>query len=69
MSDSAQSHTILAAVATSEARADASSKRNQSRIAALVDMRGGEARVLRWYDKVPFDGAVPGLPATAEDES
>jgi general secretion pathway protein K len=56
-------------VATIEARADMASKRNQSRIAALVDMRGGEARVLRWYDKAPFDGAVPGLPATAEDDS
>jgi len=56
-------------IATIEARADVASKRNQSRIAALVDMRTGEARVLRWYDKAPFEGAVPGLPATAEDNS
>ena len=56
-------------IATIEARADVASKRNQSRIAALVDMRAGEARVLRWYDKAPFEGAVPGLPATAEDDS
>lgn len=52
-------------VATIEARADVSSPRNQARIAALVDMRAGETLILRWYDRAPFDGPVPGLPAAS----
>ena len=52
-------------VATIEARADVTSPRNQARVAALVDMRAGETLILRWYDRAPFDGAVPGLPAAS----
>ncbi len=56
-------------VATVEARADVTNQRNQARIAALVDLRGGEILVLRWYDRAPFDGVVPGLPAATEDDA
>ncbi|HJQ74365.1 MAG TPA: hypothetical protein VJ814_05735 [Gaiellaceae bacterium] len=52
-------------VATVEARADVASDRNQARIAALVDMRGGETLILRWYDRAPWDAKLPG---TASDE-
>jgi hypothetical protein len=52
-----------------EARADAASERNQARIAALVDL-GSEAndvQILQWFDRAPWDGALPGLPAAAPE--
>jgi general secretion pathway protein K len=52
-----------------EARGDVKSERNQSRVAALVRIRGeGEGiSVLRWLDRAPWDAPLPGMPT--EDEA
>ena len=45
-----------------EAHADVASERNQSRIAALVDLGGDDVTILEWFDRAPWDGKLPGLP-------
>ncbi len=50
-----------------EARADVTRERNQSRIAALVDL-SKDVTILQWFDRAPWDGTLPGLPATVEGE-
>jgi general secretion pathway protein K len=52
-----------------EARGDVKSERNQSRVAALVRIKGeGEGiSVLRWLDRAPWDAPLPGMPVGAED--
>jgi general secretion pathway protein K len=52
-----------------EARADMTSPRNQSRVAALVrlsEREGGGITVIRWLDRAPWDAPLPGMPS--EDE-
>jgi general secretion pathway protein K len=51
-----------------EARGDVKNERNQSRVAALVRIKGeGEGiSVLRWLDRAPWDAPLPGMPV-AED--
>ena len=50
-----------------EGRADTQAQRNQSAVAAVVDLSSESAegaRVLRWLDRAPWSGAiVPGSPA------
>ena len=50
-----------------EGRADTQAQRNQSAVAAVVDLSAESAegaRVLRWLDRAPWSGAiVPGSPA------
>lgn len=50
-------------VVTMEARADLHDERNQSRIAAIVDLTGeltDGAKIVRWMDRAPWSGALPG---------
>lgn len=45
-----------------EAQADTQAQRNRSYVAAVVDLRHDEfegPRVLRWFDRAPFAGALP----------
>jgi general secretion pathway protein K len=51
-----------------EARADVSNERNQSHIAALVNFEQSDVKILQWFDRAPWDGALPGMPPSAEDE-
>ena len=53
-----------------EAYADVTQQRNQSHVAAVVDLaaEGGEGtRVLRWLDRAPWEGPYPGRPGVAEE--
>jgi general secretion pathway protein K len=49
-----------------EAHGDVSTERNQSRIAALVDLSGDDVTILQWFDRAPWDGKLPGLPDAPE---
>ena len=52
-----------------EAHADVARERNQARIAALVDVGSSDVTILQWFDRAPWDGALPGMPpAMLEDE-
>jgi hypothetical protein len=49
-----------------EARADVREERNRSSIAAVVDLGGSDLdgpRVRRWFDRAPWTGVMPSVPA------
>jgi general secretion pathway protein K len=49
-------------IVTIEARADLADPRNQSRVAAVVDISWDAsegAKVIRWLDRAPFEGGLP----------
>ncbi len=46
-----------------EARADMTEERNRSRVAAIVDLASDDtegAKILRWLDRAPWAGHLPG---------
>jgi hypothetical protein len=45
-----------------EAKANAAVPRNQSHVAAVADLHGGETlpRIIRWIDRAPWTGSLPG---------
>jgi hypothetical protein len=50
-----------------EAQADTAEERNQSHVTAIVELSsdtGEGTRVLRWIDRAPWDGPMPGRPET-----
>jgi general secretion pathway protein K len=52
-----------------EARADLEDARNQSRVAAVIDLSAElteGARILRWLDRAPWVGGLPGVPDPME---
>jgi general secretion pathway protein K len=59
-------------VVTVDATADLGAERNRARVAAVIDLESQAAegvRVLRWLDRAPWDGSVPGDGGTAEAEA
>jgi hypothetical protein len=51
------------AIVTMEAKADTKEERNQSRIAAVVDLTSelaDGAKIVRWMDRAPWIGPLPG---------
>jgi general secretion pathway protein K len=55
-----------------EAKGDSTAARNQSNVAAIIDLSNESAegaKVIRWFDRAPWDGAiVPGGPARGDGE-
>ena len=57
---------------TIEGRGDIADKRNQSRVAVVADLSAEAsqgARILRWLDRAPWSGPLPGRPAPPEGDA
>lgn len=57
-----------------EARGDITEPRNQSRVAAVAELAGGDTsgglpRIKRWFDRAPWEGVLPGRSLLVEGAS